>query len=264
MPSDVKLTSEKQILNNQQVMLVPPACDGYLPMNWESTNILKGTWGGVTIFVNSPTYKVYCDDGSPVTLTNGLPFFGSSMGVDYSQNTRVIETPGPSSNSFLITQGTLANSDLAAYTAGVGKFRTAWQAFLDTPTKAMPVIDDYVPKSTGTLRNITGKLIRVTSGSTFATAPSCVPHVSGCPEPQINYVGWFNHTSGGSTKKIWVIVERTSTPKDELAVTGGRIDGNATIFPATGTFFLNNWSVTKFVLKRPTGNITYSGPLFGI
>jgi hypothetical protein len=237
----------------------PSACDGHKPLGRESADVLKGTWNGITIKVSSPTYRVYCDNGYTVVVTNGTPFWGQ-LSVDYSQNTQVLEYPGPNSNTFVIVQGTLQTADINAYNEGIRRFRTAWQAWTNNPGSPMPSVDAFIPKGGGGIRNITGKLIRVTDGTGFAVAPACHSYRLVCEDRgPTNAKGYFYHVwDDDIATKVWVVVD----PNNPSVVVAGKVGTNNTLYPATGTYIASPRSVSNFTITNShIGPINYTGNL---
>lgn len=156
---------------------VAPTCYPLSPLAWVSSSRLQGSYGAVTLNVDYPYWPISCSDGTPIQLQNYLPFYGQ-LSIEGSNGT-VNMQPGIS-NQFVISIGTWSLPDGQAVEDGINNFQQAWNTWVSSGSGPAPDVSTYVPASTSSTITLTGKLVRTTTGSTFAAIGTCYPNVFPC------------------------------------------------------------------------------------
>ena len=154
-----------------------PNCPSLSPLAWASSYRLRGVYGPITLDVDYPYWRITCDDGSIIPLQNYLPFYGQ---ISIEGSNGVVNMQPGVSNQFVISVGTWSLPDGQAVLDGIHKFESAWNAWVSSGSGAAPDVSTYVPKSTTSTLTLTGKLIRTTTGTTFAAIGTCYPNVFPC------------------------------------------------------------------------------------
>ncbi|WP_026767931.1 hypothetical protein [Asinibacterium sp. OR53] len=161
----------------------------------------------IQIQVTNITYKTKDDYGMPLAPRNGDPFYGTISTSNPPTEFVQLQPSNPLQNHFSIQQGYVNWSDggpdfdkyNAAFNDAYNNFTlaySAWQLQYNSsasnnpppPQFNPPWVIDYLktaPTSGGAgFRTITGKLIRISTGSTFAIAREDYPIPAPPPPPQ--------------------------------------------------------------------------------
>jgi len=176
---DEKVPSEElqSVSRHVSPQIAVPNCPSLSPLAWVSSSRLRGIYGPVTIYVDYPYWPITCSDSSTIPLQNYLPFYGQ---VSIEGSNGVVNMQPGVSNQFVISVGTWSLPDGQAVLDGIHKFESAWNNWVLLPSGPAPDVATYVPKSTTSTVTVTGKLIRTTTGTTFAAIGTCYPNVFPC------------------------------------------------------------------------------------
>lgn len=214
----------------------------------ENFDTYKGSWSGVDVkMIGSPTWN----QAAYPTLVNGIPGVGASYDV-YSNGNQIIFSTAVSQDFFALTIGGISGLEWGQ------KFRDALKAYdsavatydPNTSTSPYPSPDTFLGTALTNQANsytVTGKLIRVTTGSHWALAsvnyptPSPIPPASagkllgGIYDPNNSSViyevyGSSGYVTSGSpnVKSVSGTYTKTSDPNVNIVtVKITRLDGSS-------------------------------------
>lgn len=240
-----------------------------------------GDYKGLSIRVTAIHYKSTDDWGNPLPVRTGDPVYGTVQlvsGVAIS----IAQPDASPQNHFAIQQTTFTtgngtvdyNMYALEYNKQLDAFNQAFQTWKEEYDKSIQFGGFYTPPApqfagveytnyfTGNnnIMTTTGKLIRSTTGSTFAVASEDYP----LPPPAIPagqyYVGFW--MSG--TTKINVFV----SGYNHNVINKSSVNVLTNLVPASGTYNASNGTVTNFSMTTTVNGVqktyTYTGVLQGI
>jgi len=213
----------------------------------ETFDTYKVTWSGAEVkMIGTPTW----DQSAYPTLVNGIPAVGASYGV-YSNGNNITSSTGVGQDFFLLTIGVISLPATQKFQQELDAYKNAVSSYQANPSGPYPSPDTYIENNlTGPLivsYNVTGKLIRVTTGSHWALAsvnyptPSPIPPASagkllgGIYDPNNSSViyevyGSSGYVTSGSpnVKSVSGTYTKTSDPNVNIVtVKITRLDGSS-------------------------------------
>jgi hypothetical protein len=203
--NQTKKIESKDILTNKLPITNP------VPLVSIGNGQYTAMWKGHQIYVSGLLARALNNCGEPLSIINGQIVCGNIYSGN--SNTTVLENPNIwPNNHFLIVEGTLTPPTTSSFIAALGNYRTArygawttytaqvqtWQSIYQAAQQAgnttnLPpqpqlqniLLTNYVDYSLGSpnVLQIRGKLIRITTGSTFAISEIdyIEPADSACP-----------------------------------------------------------------------------------
>ncbi|AYL98410.1 hypothetical protein [Mucilaginibacter celer] len=225
----------------------------------ENFDTYKGVWSGAEVkMIGTPTWY---QAGYP-TLTNGIPGLNASYGV-YSNGNMISSSVAAGQDFIILSIGTIALPDLQAFQKDVDSYMKARDNYekLGGQTQ-VPLASDYIKDSytsgMGGYITVTGKLIRVTTGSHWAlasvdyptptaTAPASPKFVGAVPDPNDNTIVYDVYGTNGN-----ITITKIFKNGTEQGMAGGFSSGtytfvggniyhvSVTVYRANGTSFTFN------------------------
>jgi hypothetical protein len=164
----------------------------------ETFDTYKGIWSGQEVkVIGTPSWN----QAAYPTLVNGIPALGASYGV-YSTGNNITASTGVGQDFFLLTVGVISLPASQKFQQELNAYQTAVTNYSANPSGPYPSPDTYIENNlTGPLivsYNVTGKLIRVTTGSHWALASVNYPTPTPVTPPPPLFVGTIHITVNGS------------------------------------------------------------------
>lgn len=225
----------------------------------ENFDTYKGVWSGAEVkMIGTPSWY---QAGYP-TLVNGIPGLDASYGV-YSNGNMISWNVAAGQDFFILSIGTIVLPDLQAFQKDVDNYMKARDNYekLGGQTQ-VPLASDYIKDSyttgMGGYITVTGKLIRVTTGSHWALAsinyptpppvtPPAPKFVGAVPDPNDNTLVYDVYGTNGN-----ITITKIFKNGAEQGMGGGFATGtynlvggtvyhvSVTVYRANGTFFVFN------------------------
>ncbi|WP_114940942.1 hypothetical protein [Mucilaginibacter endophyticus] len=225
----------------------------------ESFDTYKGVWSGAEVkMIGTPIWNQVAYP----TLVNGIPGLDASYGV-YSNGNMISSSVATGQDFFILSIGTIALPDLQAFQKDIDNYTKARDNYEKLGGQGqVPLASDYIKDSytsgMGGYVTVTGKLIRVTTGSHWAlasvsyptptpAAPTAPKFVGAVPDPADNTIVYDVYGNNGN-----ISITKIFKGGIEQGMAGGFGTGtynlvsgtiyhvSVTIYRANGTSFVFN------------------------
>jgi hypothetical protein len=201
--TDNDFSSQNESANSAKIKIeenvVEPPCIS--PLTHSGNGVYITNYKGITVTVTNISYPLYDIHGNPLPPRNGDPAYGYIQ-VNAQAGEQVTKHPEIPNNHFVITQvtwgPTIATINWSSYNSALSSYNQELSNYITLTTDSIPgnnpstfptspiitQFTSYVPTGGGTGTNIiTGKLVRISSGSTFALVCEDYPELP--PPPPI-------------------------------------------------------------------------------
>jgi hypothetical protein len=232
----------------------------------ENFDTYKGIWSGQEVkVIGTPSWY---QAGYP-TLVDGAPAFGASYGVYNNANFITSYTVG-AQDFFTLSIGAISLPNITALRSDLDSYSNAidiWVAKSSVdadfyPNNPYPNPYDYIKNSytdqMGHFVNVTGKLIRVTTGSHWALAsidypspkplpPPAPQIIGGVPDPNDPTLYYVLSGTGNAITSVKTVKNGVDYPMTGVSATGSYTHTNGTfIYHVTVTIHRSNGTTFSF------------------